>query len=328
MRRIIVLQFVVVFVFLAVCGTVLAAEMAAKACCPKAGCAAEAGPLHLKVDFTAATSEDNPKPIAGTTKDGWWHWIIPDWDQYRSDLKWEDGSGKYPKGKPGIAGSGVHAAITNHYEGLLTVSVAGMRRYLAGGIQPINKAIDDPICNTWVAASDFPSNPSSDLLLSFYDLPAGKYRLKSYHNNYNGRRVGDGPTGVEYDTQKQPEPNMPSIKVYPMKTILKDYFKRTDDATVKGKSYGTPEDKMMIADNLGTGNVKQTLEAKDVVIQQVTSDAKLKPSIIEFTTDGSPLLVVYAGGCCKEDDLRRGREGGFAILNAFELIQLPYAKSK
>jgi hypothetical protein len=327
MKRSVVLQLVVVIVLLAVCAAVPAAEKAAKA-----------GPLHLKVDFTVSSSKDNPKPVAGTTKDGWWEWVIPCWDQYRADLKWEDGTGKYPKDKPGIAASGVHASITNRYEGLhasitnryeglMTVSVAGMRRYLAGGIQPINKPIDDPICNTWVAASDFPINPGSDLLLSFYDLPAGNYRLKSYHNNYNGRRVGDEPTGVEYDRQKEPEPPMPSIKVYPMKTILEDYFNRTT-VTIEGRGHGSPADKMIVAGKEGTGNVKQTLEAKDVVIQQVTSDAKLKPSIIEFTTDGSPLAVVYAGGCCKSEDLRPHHKGGYAILNAFELIQLPCAKSK
>ncbi len=321
MRDSVVLQLVVVIVLLAGCAAVPVAEEATKAC------SAKAGQLHLKVDFTVSSAQDNPKPVAGTTKDGWWEWINPGWEQYRSDLKWEDGTGEYPKDKPGIAGSGVHASITNRYEGLMTVSVAGMRRYLAGGIQPINKPIDDPICNTWVAASDFPQNPGSDILLSFYDLPAGNYRLKSYHNNYNGRRVGDEPTGIEYDTQKQPEPPMPSIKVYPIKTILKDYFHQTT-VTIEGRGHGSPEDKMIVAGKEGTGNVKQQLEAKDVVIQQVTSDAKLKPSIIEFTTDGSPLVVVYAGGCCKSEDLRGHHKGGYAILNAFELIQLPCEKSK
>ncbi|MHC4214192.1 MAG: hypothetical protein ACYSWP_12545 [Planctomycetota bacterium] len=316
MRHSVVLQLAVVIVLLAGCAAVPVAEEATKPCCAKAG------PLHLKVDFTVATGQDNPKPVAGTTKDGWWHWINPGWEQYRSDLKWEDGTGEYPKDKPGIAGSGVHASITNRYEGLMTVSVAGMQRYLAGGIQPINKPIDDPICNTWVAASDFPQNPGSDILLSFYDLPPGNYRLKSYHNNYNGRRVGDDPTGVEYDTQKEPEPPMPSIKVYPIKTILKDYFNQTA-VIIEGRGHGSPQDKLIVPGKEGTGNVKQTLEAKDVVIQQVTSDAKLKPSIIEFTTDGSPLVVVYAGGCCKSEDLRGHHKGGYAILNAFELIQLP-----
>jgi hypothetical protein len=40
-----------------------------------------------------------------------------------------------------------------------------------------------------------------------------------------------------------------------------------------------------------TGDIKQTLEAKNVVIRQATMDAQLKPSIIEFATDGSTPVV-------------------------------------
>jgi hypothetical protein len=312
------LQLTVVLVLVAACTATAATKDGS----------AKSGLLHLKVDFAAPSGKDNPKPIAGTTKDGWWHWVIPDWDFYRSDLKWEDGKGKYPEGGPGIAGSGVHAAITCHYEGIMSVYVAGMRRYLAGGIQPEKRPIYEPICNTWVAASDFPKSPSSDLLLSLYDIPAGKYRLVSYHNNFNGRRIGDGPTGVEYEQAREPEPLMRSIKVYPVKTVVAEYFEPQKKALVKGKTYGTPEDAVVIAAKVGTGNVKQTLEAKDIVIQQVKTDAELKPSIVEFTTDGSPLVVVYSGGCCKGDDLRRHRKGGYAILNAFELIQLSAATAQ
>ncbi|MHC4346296.1 MAG: hypothetical protein ACYSUP_16595 [Planctomycetota bacterium] len=290
-----------------------------------AGCTAggaKPGPLHLKVDFAAPTSKDNSAPIPGTAKQGWWHWTIPDWDFYRSDLKWEDGTSSYPEGGPGIAGSGVHAAITNHYEGIMTIWVAGMRRYLAGNIQPEKKPIYEPMCNSWIAGSDFPDNPTSDLLLSFYDLPAGRYRLLSYHNNFNCRRIGDDPTGVECSETGRPEPAMKSIKVYPMKTVLADYFERREDALIKDQTYGTGEEKMIVPGKLGTGNVSQTLKAENVVVQQVKTDAELKPSTIEFTTDGSPLVVVYAGGCCKGDDLRGHRKGGYAVLNAFELIQL------
>ena len=301
------------------------------------GCTAEAATkvgdatvslLHLKVDFAAPSSKENPKPIVGTAKEGWWHWVVRDWDFYRSDLTWEDGKGRYPKDGPGIAGSGVHAAITCHYEGIMTIYVAGMRRYLAGGIQPVKKPVHEPICNTWVAASDFPNNPSSDLLLTLYGLAAGKYRLVSYHNNFNGRRIGDGPTAVEYSQTKTPEPPMPSIKVYSMETIITEYFERSKEAMVKGRTYGIADEKIIVPGKQGTGNVKQTLEAKNVVIQQVKTDAELKPSIIEFTTDGSPLVVVYAGGCCKSDDLRRHRKGGYAVLNAFELVQLPTATAQ
>jgi len=284
--------------------------------------------LHLKVDFAAPSGKNNQKPIPGTAKKGWWHWVIPDWDFYRSDLVWEDGKGRYPEDGPGITGSGVHAAVTCHYEGIMTTYVAGMRRYLAGGIQPENKPIYEPICNSWVAASDFPNSPSSDLLLSLYDLPAGKYRLLSYHNSFNGRRIGDNPTGVEYTQTIEPEPPMRSIKVYPIKTIVSEYFQPKKNALVKGRTYGTSEEKMIVPGKQGTGNVKQTLQAKNIIIQQVKTDAELKPSIIEFTTDGSPLAIVYTGGCCKSDDLRPHRKGGYAILNAFELIQLSAAKPK
>lgn len=316
MRRRIVWQLTMVFIFMVGC---------------MAGCTAdpaEPSLLHLKVDFAPPSSEKDMTPIPGTAKQGWFHWVIPDWDFYRSDLTWENGKSTYPEGGPGIAGSGVHAAITCHYEGIMTIYMAGMRRYLAGGIQPEKKPMHEPLCNTWIAASDFPSNPSSDLLLSLYGLAAGKYRLVSYHNSFNCRRIGDNPTGVECSQTREPEPPMPSIKVYPLKTILTEYFERQTDALVKGQPYGTSEDKIIVPGKQGTGDVKQTLEAKNVVIQQVKTDAELKPSFIEFTTDGSPLVVVYAGGCCKSDDLRRHRKGGYAVLNAFELIQLPAATAQ
>jgi hypothetical protein len=155
-----------------------------------------------------------------------------------------------------------------------------------------------------------------------YDLPAGKYRLLSYHNCFNGRRIGDKPTAVEYTSVGRPEPPMPSIKVYSMKTILTEYFNASLNDRVKGKSYHTPAAKLIIAGKQGTGDVSQTIEATNVEIQQVKNDAELKPSVTEFITDGSPLVVVYAGGCCKSDDLRPQRSGGYATLNAFELRQL------
>ena len=132
--------------------------------------------------------------------------VVGDWDFYRSDLNWEDGTGNFPKDGPGFACTGVHAGVTCHYEGIMTIYVAGMQRALAGGHQPTKQPIHDPICNSWVAGSDFPDNPTSDLIVPIYGLKAGKYRLLSYHNSFNGRRIGDGPTMVEYDGIKTPEP--------------------------------------------------------------------------------------------------------------------------
>ncbi|MHC4620679.1 MAG: dockerin type I domain-containing protein, partial [Planctomycetota bacterium] len=53
---------------------------------------------------------------------------------------------------------------------------------------------------------------------------------------------------------------------------------------------------------------------------QVTTDAELVPSVIRFATDGSPVLVLYQGGCCEPDPVRDDRDGGRGILNAFRLV--------
>jgi hypothetical protein len=282
------------------------------------GTAAEKGLINLKVDFAPPSGKNNPKPIPETVKKGWWTWVNKgQWDFYRSDLKWENGGGNYPKGGPGIAGSGVHAAMTCHNEGIMTYHVAGMRRYLAGGIQPHNKPKFDPICNSWLAASDFPGNPGSDLLLAFYDLPAGEYKLVSYHNSFNCRRIGDEPTGVDCENAGRPEPPMKAIVAMAVKDVKTNY---------PGSRHPKEPDKLMVKGKMGSGNVKQTLEAKNVPVQQVKKDSELKPSTIKFTTDGSAVLIVYKSGCCKGDDLRRKRKGGYAALNAFELIQLSQGK--
>lgn len=280
--------------------------------------------LHLKVDVVAPKGKGSRMPLAATSKEGWWPWVFPGWDFYRSDMVWEDGSQQYPKGGPGIAGSGIHAAITCYYEGIMTLHVAGMRRYLAGGIKPEKAPIYEPLCNSWIAGSDFPNNPSSDVLLAFYEIPAGHYRLVSYHNCFNGRRFGDDPTGVEYTETREPEPPMPSIRVFSLKTIVSEYFEKPlkPGELPKGRRHGISQDKIVLPERDGEGKVVQTKTATKVTIQQVKKDKDLKPSVVEFTTDGSPVVVVYAGGSGKRDDLRRHRKGGYAVLNAFELIQL------
>ncbi|MFO7776572.1 MAG: hypothetical protein R6W89_12315 [Candidatus Hydrogenedentota bacterium] len=280
--------------------------------------------FHLKVDFAARSGPDTMDPIPETVKDGWWTWTLRDWDFYRTDLNWHDGGASYPDDS-GIDGSGVHAAITCHYEGIMAIHVAGMRRYLAGGIQPEKEPIHDPLANTWVAGTDFPGRPS-DILLGLYHLPAGEYRLLSYHNSFNARRFGDNPTGIEYRFTNNPQHPMPAIRVYSMKSVMDDYIEETDDTLVKDQTYGLPDKQIVIGDLVGTGDVTQTLVATDVEIQQVTDDSELVPSVIEFTTDGSPLLIVYEASHEGNCDIRPHREGSYAALNAFELIQLSDAE--
>ncbi|MHC4501332.1 MAG: hypothetical protein ACYS21_19745, partial [Planctomycetota bacterium] len=71
-----------------------------------------------------------------------------------------------------------------------------------------------------------------------------------------------------------------------------------------------------------TEGVVSIEDACNVQPQQVTTDAELVPSVIRFATDGSPVLVLYQGGCCEPDPVREDRVGGRGILNAFRLVSL------
>ena len=63
-------------------------------------------------------------------------------------------------------------------------------------------------------------------------------------------------------------------------------------------------------------------EAYNVQPQQVTTEAELVPSLIKFSTDGSPVLILYKAGCCEPDPVRPTRVGGRGILNAFEIRKI------
>jgi hypothetical protein len=73
----------------------------------------------------------------------------------------------------------------------------------------------------------------------------------------------------------------------------------------------------------GTG-VTSLVEAYNIDVTSVLTDADVATSTIEFETDGSDVLVVYDGGDnTYPDPGRPGREGSKGILNAFELILKP-----
>ena len=74
-----------------------------------------------------------------------------------------------------------------------------------------------------------------------------------------------------------------------------------------------------VCDNFGNG-VEMIEGDYNVPVQQVTSDDDLVASRVRFRTNGSAVHIVYESGCCVPDGIRPKREGGRAILNAFELI--------
>jgi len=154
-------------------------------------------------------------------------------------------------------------------------------------------------------------------------LPPAEYALIGYHNRFKGARNSGQPHWEcfcpdacgEYTCNHE----------LPMASI---------EATSLAEArflYGGNYEWQKLAGSYDLGNadgVELIQGAYDVEIQHATSDDELVPSLITFRTDGSPLLVVYTGTCCVEDDIRNTQNSGFnrqsgrAILNAFRLVLL------
>ncbi|MHC4259697.1 MAG: hypothetical protein ACYSTF_04705 [Planctomycetota bacterium] len=263
------------------------------------------GILHLKVDLglpMCGSTPDNTTTVPGTVKEGWWGRVFwGDTDMYMHDFAWEDGSrGSDPPATPGVAGSGVHFALDSgtgdggyHVHGLC-------RDNLGGGGCPTGIPVGDPIANGWFHNIDWGGECTGDIHMRITDLPAGRYELISYHNHWEPCSQG---TRNCLDCTS----NMP-----PMTAV---YATSLPVAGLPGCGVewsGT-----------GTG-VTSLVEAYNIDVTSVLTDADVATSTIEFETDGSDVLVVYDGGNNDyPDPARPGREGSKGILNAFELKLKP-----
>jgi len=287
--------------------------------------------LHLKVDFGLpiwSGSDDltnSDTPVPNTVKKGWTAWVSPRWaDMYdHGGVQLEN-----------VAGTGINMSMSTVRGGHMTLKVAGLRSGLAGGFGPLGEPLYEPLCNSWIYNCDWPDTPWGDIIVAIYNLPAGKYLLRSYHNHFYCKRVPgtDEPTIIDCTEIKDPQPNMPSIKALSLHELLKRYkgVDRWHNARAEFVNaqpeywdyHGQPDyPAKRPLGRIGDGNVKTIKPAKNVPCQQVTSDAELIPSEMTFSTDGSAVHVVYQAGCCIADGVRRSRyEGARAILNAFELV--------
>jgi hypothetical protein len=235
---------------------------------------------------------------------------------YRHDLCWEDGGDSKPTDS-GIAGSGVHAAMTLILEGDGTLKVSGMTMCSlnAGCGCPYGTPVHDAICNSWYQAVDWPEFEWGSIQLSLHDLPAGAYTLYSYHNHFGCYRLPetDDGTPVNCDCTCNPAPAMPIIRAMSVREARYLPYQNQDPFT-----------KLFPGVDWDTGPFSQGVvsvqDAYDVPVQQVTSDDELVPSVIRFKTDGSPVLILYKAGCCEPDPVRPTRVGGRGILNAFRLV--------
>ena len=268
-------------------------------------------PIDIQVDFALPyCPPDNDIVRPETAKPGWWTWAAPKWyDMYSHDAVWEDGTGSKPSDS-GIDETGIHAGVTLLREGDLGLKVSGLVMPNLDGGCPTSSPIYEPICNSWLQAVDWPTPDSGygSIQLVLYELPAGAYALYSYHNHFGCYRGSP----VRCDCICNVVPPMPVIKAMSGKDAYElPYTQGSFSKLFPG--YNT--------DALPEG-VVSIQDACNVQPQQVTTDAELVPSVIRFATDGSPVLVLYQGGCCAEDPVREDRVGGRGILNAFRLVSI------
>jgi hypothetical protein len=262
------------------------------------------GTLAVQVDL-AVPKWGSSEPIPGTAKDGWTIWAARAWaDLYSHDNQRIEN----------VGGTSIDFQIALGNEGMGCLKAKGMRMSArGGGGKPSGKVLGDPLCNTWFESADWASYGAApagfwgNVLLCISDLPAGVYKLHSFHNHfYHCDRYEDSCVGFVkhrggfYKTAVEQGP-MPAVHVMALPPkILPGYDK-----------WGLPA---------GTGKGVESLQnAYNVSATPVDDDWKLSPSLVRFRTDGSAVLVIYEAPRDYWD--YREYPGGRAILNAFRLIR-------
>jgi hypothetical protein len=291
--------------------------------------------LHIKVDFGLPKWDGNEhenmgtdEPVPGTVKEGWTPWVSPRWVQMYDNggVQLED-----------VAGTGINMSMSTVRGGHMTLKVSGMIGGLAGRPGgPRGKPINDPICNSWIYNCDWNDIPWGDIILAMYNLPAGVYTLKSYHNHFYCQRIKgtDEPTLIDCTEVRDPQPPMPYISAMSLDRLLARYkdvprwwnarpqFENAQPDTWDFHNQpGFPNERPL--GKIGPGNITTHWAAVNTKCQQVKKDEELIPSTVKFETDGSAVHIVYQSGCCIADGVRKSRyDGARAILNAFELIYM------
>ena len=268
---------------------------------------AAAPAIDLKVDFglpLCGTAYMQYNPVPGTVKKGWWGRVFwGDVDMYMHDKAWEDGSrGMNPPDNEGVDGSGVHFVLDTARPGNGGYHVHGLCRDNLGGEGcPTGMPAGEPIANGWFGNVDWGGECRGDINMRMTGLPPGQYKMISYHNHWE-------PCSQSTRNCLDCESGMP-----PMPTVYaRDFPPAGTMECFSGDLGGGPG-----------GGVQSLLEAYNIKVTSVLTDADVATSTIEFITNGSDVAVIYDGGDNSyPDPARPGREGSKGVLNAFEVISV------
>ena len=186
-----------------------------------------------------------------------------------------------------IGGTGITTTITCAREGNGGFHIHGLcRDNLAGDGCPNGIPSGEPIANGWFHNIDWGGEKRGDIWLDIADPPPGRYMLRSYHNHWE-------PASQSSRNCLNEESSMPPMPI------------------VHATAY--------------TDGFESLMEAYNIKVTSVLTDADAATSTIEFETDGADVRVVYDGGDDSyPDPARPGREGSKGILNAFELMAVGY----
>jgi len=280
-------------------------------------------PVDLKVDM-AVPEYGTENPIAATHKPGYIAWAAGRW----GDLYMHDHTTF-----PDVGGTGITVGITGTAEGRSGVKCYNMcMDNKAGGAPPNGSPVGEPIANTWFTSVDRCAGVlgvEGSLQLGIYNLPAGTYEMKLYHNLWEPSSDKSREcTADGYGGRSPMDVHVRSLAGQ-WEWLSEELCPASlsscgpaGDALRKTTGVAGPECSGNVADPPGPDcgtNVVALQEAFGIQPTSTQTDAEVATSTVRFWTDGSAVIIHCQTGQLQDSQYRGDR----AALNAFELRSIP-----
>jgi len=278
-------------------------------------------PVDLKVDL-AVPQYGTEDPIEATHKPGYIPWAALRW----GDLYMHD---HVPF--PDVGGTGITVGITGTAEGRSGLKCYNMcMANKAGGGSPNGSPVGEPIANTWFTSVDRCAGVlgvEGSVQLGIYNLPAGTYEMKLYHNLWEpASNKSRECTGDDYGGRSPLDVHVRSLSGQ-WEWLREELCEASlsacgpaGDALRKttGLADGCTGNEDAPGVDCGT-NVLALQEAFGIQPTSTQIDAEVATSTVRFWTDGSAVIIHCQTGQLQDSQYRGDR----AAVNAFELRSIP-----